>query len=320
MKEEFIERTSFVWNVSNAEAEAMIRHPYNTIIRVNPLNVRKSTLSNLKKQYKSLKKLNWVEDAYSIHNEKVRPSTLPEFANGEFIVQNAASFVPVIALNPQQNDRILDVCAAPGGKSSHIAALTSNKAELILNDTSRTRFFKMKKLMQSMNVEAEYSLRDGRYLSKEFQPNSFDKILLDAPCSGEATMNIDKLEDWSLSTIKRLNGLQTKLLQDAFALLKPGGTLVYSTCTIAPEENEYVIDALLRHIPTAAVIEQAKYPVPSMSGLTSWKGRSLDPQLSQCVRLLPSDDCRPFFIAAITKTTTTLDDDDSFERLTRAYK
>jgi 16S rRNA (cytosine1407-C5)-methyltransferase len=319
MKEEFIERTSFVWNVSTAEAETMLRHPYKTIIRVNPLNVRKSTLASLKKQYISLKKLDWVDNAYSITNEKIRPSTLPEFADGEIIVQNAASFVPVLALNPQQNDRILDVCAAPGGKSSHIAALTGNKAELILNDTSRTRFFKMKKLMQTLNVEAEYSLRDGRYLSKEYEPNSFDKILLDAPCSGEATMNIDKLDDWSLATIKRLNTLQTKLLQDAFTLLKPGGTLVYSTCTIAPEENEYVIDALLRHSPTATVLQQQKLPVASKNGLTSWKGRNLDPQLALCIRLLPSDDCRPFFIAAITKTTTTLDDDDSFERLKKAY-
>lgn len=320
MKDIFLERTSAAWNVSASEAERLLNTRYATTIRINPLKVRKSTLSNLKKQYANVEKLEWINDAYFFVDPQPKPSLLPEFANGEIIIQNPASFIPILELQPQANQTILDMCAAPGAKSSHIAALTNNKATLILNDTSRTRFFKMKKLMHSMDVTAEYSLRDGRNLSKEYGNNAFDAILLDAPCSGEANIKLDAMQSWSLATIKRLSSLQSRLLQEAFTLLKPGGRLVYSTCTIAPEENELVIDTLLRHNPPASIIQPKTYPTRALNGIIRWNDKDLSSDIKKCIRLLPTETTKPFFIAVITKDANMHgDDDDSYERLVRSF-
>ena len=320
MKDIFLERTSAAWNVSASEAEQLLHTHYATTIRINPLKVRKSTLSSLKKQYHSMQKINWMDDAYYVVNPESKPSQLPEFANGEIIIQNPASFISVLELQPQAGQTILDMCAAPGAKSSHIAAITNNRATLVLNDTSRTRFFKMKKLMQTMGVTAEYSLRDGRNLSKEYGSNAFDAILLDAPCSGEANIKLDALQSWSLATIKRLSGLRSRLLQEAFVLLKPGGRLVYSTCTIAPEENELVIDTLLRHNPTAHIMQPKTYPTRALNGIIKWNDKELSSDIKKCIRLLPTETTKPFFIAVITKQKNIQGDDDSFERLQRRYR
>ena len=317
--EQFIQRTAKAWGVSEFDATRLLNTQYATIIRVNPLKVRKSTLSNIKKNFKTVHKIEWAENTYTVANGKVKVSDLPEFANGEVIIQNAASFIPVLELKPAADESIIDICAAPGGKSSHLAALSGNKAYLTLNDTSRTRFFKMKKLMSTMGVLAEYSLRDGRYLSKEYGHNSFDKILLDAPCSGEANIKDGSMHEWSFSTIKRLSSLQAKLLQDAYHMLKPGGRLVYSTCTIAPEENEVVIDGLLRHNPSADIIQCSPYPIDSLEGITEWNSKKLDMRIKGCLRLLPSEVCKPFFIAVITKKDLGADDDDSYMRAEKAF-
>jgi 16S rRNA (cytosine1407-C5)-methyltransferase len=319
MRNEILHRTSLAWGLSEENSLELMNTKYDTTIRVNPLNMRKSTMTSLKKQYKSLNQLKWVENAYSLSNETVRPSKLTQFTNGEIIVQNAASFIPVLSLNPKPGDYILDLCAAPGGKSSHIAAITNNKARLLLNDTSRTRFFKMQKLMNVMGVDAEYSLQDGRKLSKHYGKDVFDKILLDAPCSGEANLDINNIDSsWSLATIKRLSSLQSKLIQEAYNMLKPGGVLVYSTCTIAPEENELVIESLLKHNIGAIVDKQPEYPVRQIPGLTQWGEKNLNSQISNCIRLLPSSTCKPFFIAKIVKTVAS-DEDDSYSRLAKVY-
>jgi 16S rRNA (cytosine1407-C5)-methyltransferase len=317
MHEEFLHRTSLAWGVCVPEVAALLSTRYETTVRINPLKVRKSTLIAIKNNFAEIEPITWVENAYHVWDGKLPASQLPEFINGEIILQNAASFIPVLELHPNQGEVILDMCAAPGGKASHIAALTANKALLTLNDTSRTRFFKMKKLMQTMGVSAEQSLRDGRLLSKTYGTNSFDKILLDVPCSGEANMGLNNITAWSLSTIKRLQNIQIKLLREAFIMLKPGGRLVYSTCTIAPEENELVIDNLLKHQPAADIIIPNIYPVDQKPGLKQWNDKVLDYRLQRTIRLLPSRACKPFYVAVITKTTH--DEDDSLQRLKRYY-
>lgn len=317
MDDEFLHRTSLAWGVCVPEVAALLSTRYDTTVRINPLKVRKSTLIAIKKNFAEIEPITWVENAYHVCDGKLPASQLSEFINGEIILQNAASFIPVLELQPNQGEAILDMCAAPGGKASHIAALTANKALLTLNDTSRTRFFNMKKLMQTMGVSAEHSLRDGRLLSKTYGTNSFDKILLDVPCSGEANMGLNNVTAWSLSTVKRLQNIQIKLLREAFIMLKPGGRLVYSTCTIAPEENELVINALLKYNSAADIVKPIDYPVRHMLGLTEWNDKRLDARLSNTLRLLPSPACKPFYIAVLTKTT--VQEDDSYERLRLHY-
>ena len=320
MNKNFLERTGLVWNVSATQAENLLNTKYATAVRINPLKHRKSTIANLKNNFDKVSAISWANNCFLVEDGKIKASQMAEFINGEFIVQNPASFIPVLELQPQANEQILDMCSAPGGKSSHISALTENKVFLTLNDTSRTRFFKMQKLMATMGVNASFSLKDGRYLSKVYSHDYFDKTLLDAPCSGEANINLDNINKWSLSTIKRLSNLQCQLIKDAYKMLKPGGLLVYSTCTIAPEENEQVISYLLKHNPSAQILKCNSYPVSTTPALLKFNGNNYHVQVKNCLRLLPSVGNKPFFIAKITKQVNTdSDGDDSYQRMKNHY-
>lgn len=192
--------------------------------------------------------------------------------------------------------------------------LTKNKAMLVLNDTSKTRFFKMRNLMNSYNVKAEYSLRDGRNISKFYPNNYFNKILVDAPCSGEA--NISKEDAWSYATIKRLQKMQITLLNEAYKMLEPGGRLVYSTCTIAPEENEQVVNSLLEQQPQAQILPIGQYSIPKMNGLDSWKNKKMQKTLNRTLRILPGKYTKPFYVAVITKNLS-VPEDNSYLKLSQ---
>jgi 16S rRNA (cytosine1407-C5)-methyltransferase len=225
-------------------------------------------------------------------------------ANGEVYIQNAASWLPVLALDPKPGDVILDVCAAPGGKASHIQAITLNQSKLTCNDNSKPRLLKLQRNMERLGADATYTLCDATRLSRTFQPATFDRILLDAPCSGEGLMTLDDLklfDSWSVAHIRRLSDLQKKILSESWQLLKPGGTLVYSTCTMAPEENEAVIDYFLRKNPDAQ-LEPLNFPLENrMPALISWNDKPYTNDLSPCLRLVPGKLTEAFFVAKLKK-------------------
>lgn len=227
--------------------------------------------------------------------------------NGEVYIQNAASWLPVLALDPRAGDVILDVCAAPGGKASHIQAITSNQSKLTCNDNSKPRLLKLQRNMERLGAEATYTLCDATALSKRMNlldTELFDKILLDAPCSGEGLMTLDDMklfDSWSVAHIRRLSDLQKKILSESWQLLKPGGTLVYSTCTMAPEENEAVIDYFLRKNPDAK-LEPLDFPLDNrIPALSSWNDRPFANDLSNCLRLIPGRLTEAFFVAKLKK-------------------
>jgi 16S rRNA (cytosine1407-C5)-methyltransferase len=211
----------------------------------------------------------------------------------------------VLALNPKCEDVILDVCAAPGGKASHIQAITGNQSKLTCNDNSKPRLNKLQRNMERLGAEATYTLNDATRLSRKFELESFDKILIDAPCSGEGLMTLDDMklfDSWSVAHIRRLSDLQKKILSESWQLLKPGGTLVYSTCTMAPEENEAVIDYLLRKNPEAT-LETLDFPLENrINALSSWNDKPFTNDLSVCLRLVPGKLTEAFFVAKITKS------------------
>jgi len=235
--------------------------------------------------------------------QAIRDSEL--VANGEVYIQNAASWLPVLALDPQPNDVILDVCAAPGGKSSHIQAITNNGSKLTCNDNSKPRLMKLQANMERLGAQANYTLCDATRLSRQFQPETFDKILLDAPCSGEGLMTLDELklfDSWSVAHIRRLSELQKKILHESWQLLKPGGMLVYSTCTMAPEENEAVIDNFIRKHPDAR-LEPIDFEFENrIPALSSWNDKAFTNDLSACVRLVPGKLTEAFFVAKLVKS------------------
>jgi tRNA (cytosine49-C5)-methyltransferase len=303
-----IERTATALSVDHVVAESLLRTERKQSVRLNPLRYDDKQALVAK-----LIELGWHGDAWLSDTdcyitedglESVLQSELPN--DGSIYIQNAASWLPVLALGPQPSDKILDMCAAPGGKASHIAALTYNQAELWVNDNSRPRQAKIRANFQRLNVQPTYyTLYDARYLTKKLPVGTyFDKILLDAPCSGEGMLTIDSDKDmstWSVAHIRRLQSLQKQLIMQAWRLLKPGGVLVYSTCTMAPEENEMVIDYLLRKVDDAR-LEVLPWELDNQyPAVQQWNTKQLNPELGKCMRLAPSTAIEAFFVAKLNK-------------------
>ena len=304
-RETWVARTMEVLGLSEAETIELLRTPRKQSLRLNPLQGDKQkTLEELRELGWEGVRYDWILDGYTIDTplEPIRDSRA--VAEGRAFIQNAASWLPVLALDPQPNEDILDVCAAPGGKTSHIAAITGNQARIVANDNSRARLAKLRSNLERLGASAEYTLYDAMNLAKKLEGRQFDKILLDAPCSGEGLMHYDRDADftsWSVAHVKRLQQLQKKVLTQAWQLLKPGGILVYSTCTMAPEEDEAVVDYLLRSQEDAEVVpleQQLPNRVPTVD---SWNGKAYAPAVAGCMRMKPGDTIEAFFVCKLQK-------------------
>lgn len=190
---------------------------------------------------------------------------------GYFYIIGLPSILTVAALAPNSNDRVLDLTAAPGGKTFLMAILMNNQGEIIANDLSKSRFFKLKANLDRLNItNTTFKLSDGKRINKIYS-QYFDKVLLDAPCSCESRFNLNNkktMKYWSLSKIKASTSSQKQLILNAFRACKPNGHMVYSTCTFAPEENEGIIYYLTQKHPNA-IIDKIKSPY-GQSGLTIW--------------------------------------------------
>ncbi len=305
----WLERSGHVLGLDGALALALLDQARQQSIRLNPLvALPEQTLGKLRVLGWQGKPYDWAPNCYSVDAglAAIRDSEL--VASGAVYIQNASSWLPVLALDPQPGDEILDVCAAPGGKGSHIAAITGNQAGLTVNDNSRARLAKLRTNLTRLGVTAEYTLFDATRLARKLEGRQFDKILLDAPCSGEGLMrySVDKdFATWSVAHIKRLESLQKQIILQAWQLLKPGGTLVYSTCTMAPEENEAVVDYLLRKRSDAALEPITLSLINRIPTLTAWNERPYKSDLQGCLRLAPNPKLEAFFVAKFKKLAQT---------------
>lgn len=296
----WIDRTIQWSGLSRAEVETILARTRTQSFRLNPLVDGEVAPKLLSRQ------VVWCPDGYEIIPERLADyQQLTDSGRG--YIQNAASWLPVLALAPEAGEHILDLCAAPGGKSSHIQALANGQANLVCNDNSKPRLMKLQANLKRLNAPAEFMLADARRISCR-QLEAFDKILLDAPCSGEGLMSLNArgaslFDSWSVAHIRRLSDLQKRLILEAWRLLKPGGTLVYSTCTMAPEENEVVVDWLLRRQPDASLVPIGIAPLPNRApAVQSWNDRDLTHDLGGCLRLMPGTLTEAFFVAAFRKT------------------
>jgi tRNA (cytosine49-C5)-methyltransferase len=305
-REAWISRTAAVLAIEAAEAEGLLTTERRQSIRLNPLKAAPAdTLAKLKALGWKGERCSWMPDGYSMETpvELVRDSE--PIMNGEAFIQNAASWLPVLALDPQPGECILDVCAAPGGKTSHIAAITNNKARIWANDSSRARLAKMQANLERLGTVVErFTLYDAQALTRRMS-EQFDRILIDAPCSGEGLRNIHSDKDvmgWSVAHIKRLQQEQKRIISQAWQLLRPGGTLVYSTCTMAPEEDEAVIDYLLRTHDDARVVPLDLQPSNRIPTVMEWNGKTYSSEVQGCMRLKPSDNIEAFFVGKLQKS------------------
>lgn len=232
-------------------------------------------------------------------------STL-EIAFGFYYIQALTSMLPPFALNPDEDDIVLDLCSAPGSKTTQLAEMMKNKGVLVVNELEINRIKALAFNLDKMNfLNCGVVNQRGEMLSKYYNSH-FDKILVDAPCSGLGI--IQKKNEvnhwWSLERVNNLIEIQQKLLVSAIKMLKVGGELVYSTCTLTPEENELLINKVLQKYPLE--VEPVSIPIKHHNGLTSYKDEKLDRRLSKALRIYPWEaDSDGFFLVKLKKTTDT---------------
>lgn len=218
-----------------------------------------------------------------VNNEEVSLGNLKEYSLGLIHSMTLASTLPVLALEPKPGELLLDLCAAPGGKTALMAMLTEDKAIIVANDKRIDRLTALSANLKRLGIA---SVIITHYRGEEF-PFTFtpDKVLVDAPCSGEGRYKIG-LEGEILyqkgSGRTNLPSIQKGLLLRAYDLAKSGAIIVYSTCTINPEENEAVVDYLLRKRPVA--ILDWNPPLPFEEGLTEWGKKFFHPELKMTKR------------------------------------
>ncbi len=227
-------------------------------------------------------------------------------AEGRFYIQESSSCLPPLALKPQPGETVLDMAAAPGSKSTQLAAMMNGNGTLVANELVTSRVKKLVFNLERCGVpNALVTSVDGTRFG-EALPEFFDAILLDVPCTGEGTFRKDReaLDLWSLARIEEAAYLQEKLLSSAWNSLTPGGRIVYSTCTLAPEENERVIARFLAAVgDEAELIDLSRLFVGAeqCSALVEFEGEHF-PQLKKALRIWPQlFDSEGFFIAALRK-------------------
>lgn len=278
-----------------------------TSFRINTLKTNHDHVQNeLMQLHIPFQTVNWYQDAYVVNNEH-RTALLnsKNYQDGNIYIQSLSSMIPVIFLHPQSDEEILDLCAAPGSKTTQIAMHMQNQGRIAAVEKVKPRFFKLKQNLAQQGASCVQTyLKDGIIIGK-LCPSRFDRVLLDAPCSSEGRFNAEDAKSyqfWSEKKIAEMARKQWQLLQSAFHALKPGGTLIYSTCTFAPEENEMILAKLLAKFPNTFSIEPISIPIENAQpGLTQWQDQILDPSLEKCVRILPNEIMDGFFVARLQK-------------------
>ena len=226
-------------------------------------------------------------------------------SNHAIYVQNPGSMLVALAVDAQPGEEVLDSAAVPGGKAILLAERMQNQGYLALVEPVRGRFFKLQRQLRDHGVaNAKSFLADGRSIGRR-TPGRFDRVLIDAPCTGEARFRDGDPASWgywSPRKMKEQSRKQKGLLQSGLQSLRSGGTLVYATCSFAPEENEAVIHHLLRRNHGAVQTVPLRLPIPAtMPGLTRWRKDGFDDALVNAVRILPNDLFDGFFLVKLRK-------------------
>ncbi|MFQ5989682.1 MAG: RsmB/NOP family class I SAM-dependent RNA methyltransferase [Candidatus Methylomirabilales bacterium] len=274
--------------------------PQPTHLRINPIRVKRGEFQQaMADRGHRLVPVAGIPDAFRWEGTGTPGNTL-EYFRGWYQVQGLTSMLPALILDPQPGERLLDMCAAPGGKATYLAQLTQNQALIIANDVSHHRIGILRSHSDRLGIA---SIVVTRYRGQSFPMRmQFDRILLDPPCSAEGTYRTGRrpplTEDPQVSY--RLQRLQQMLLDRGLELLRPGGTLVYSTCTYAPEENEAVLQMAVEE--GRAEMVPIDVPFPYVPGLEVWNGQRFHPSLKQAARFYPHVvDSWGFFIAGLCK-------------------
>jgi tRNA (cytosine49-C5)-methyltransferase len=267
-------------------------------LRVNTLRVKPYAVQTMLAQYGYQATPSRFAPELLLVDNLTHPGTLREAFLGYYQPQALTSALAALVLAPQPGERICDLCAAPGSKTSYMAQLMADQGIIVANDRLEKRLAMLEHNLRRLGVSNVLTVC---YAGQNFPLRcKFDRVLVDAPCSGEGTYRWDaqgRLLHYRQSD-GNLPRLQTQLLLRGFDLLAPGGTLLYATCTYNPEENEAVVQALLDQRP--ATLQAIPLEIPHCPGLRQWRTQTYDPRMEDCWRLYPHDlNSVGFFLACI---------------------
>lgn len=283
--------------------EECCRDDYRKSFRINTIKAKTDeVIESLEKQGIGTENIPWIPQGF-MTDEKSIGNTFEHFM-GYIYIQGPSSMIPAIALDPKAGDRVLDMCAAPGSKTTQIAAMMENKGCLVANDFDYNRLKMLRFNNDKMGVLNSIITNIHGYNFGSMKLK-YDKILLDAPCTGEGIImrEWDVIKRWSMKGVIGMCRLQKKLISSAIEALNPDGTLVYSTCTLSPEENEEVIDHALNEFGNIEMEKISIWGLKSRPGLTSWDRFDYDERVKNCLRVWPQDNgSEGFFIAKIRKS------------------
>jgi len=236
-----------------------------------------------------------------------RPGANWPYVHGWLHGQEEVSALPARVLDPEPGERVWDACAAPGSKSTQLAALMDDAGTLVATDDSLGRIPALRSNAERLGVtNLAITHEDARVHSLDpFPWDTYDHALVDAPCSCEGTVrkNPDTLEEWTIDHVKGIAGAQKGILRRAIQATREGGTVVYSTCTFAPEENEAVLDYALEEESCRLVDVDAEFPLASAPGVTEWEDETYDSSVERARRVYPHhSDTGGFFCAKLAVT------------------
>lgn len=281
---------------------SVLEKPLPSSVRINTLKTDKSSfLDRLDRSNIDYTPLNWYPMGFRLSVE--RPGKMIEHILGHIHAQEEVSMVPPIVLEPKHGERVLDLCAAPGSKTTQISQSMENSGLVIANEPSLARITSLRSNCERLGA---INVAITRYDGRRFPDQQFDRILVDTPCSSEGMSRKDPkvLSRCGLKRSIDLQFLQKGLLKRAIQLARPKGTVVYSTCTYAPEENEAVVDMVLREFQGVVRIEKISVPgLKGCPGISEWDGTTFDDDLKNCARYYPyQNDTGGFFVAKLVKT------------------
>ncbi|MBI5148766.1 RsmB/NOP family class I SAM-dependent RNA methyltransferase [Candidatus Pacearchaeota archaeon] len=304
-KSQFQERIKLLMGEEAEQYFEYFRKPLQNFIRCNTLKISPEELK------KKLEKKWQIIQPYHEYPEiiLVKSGLMPgelgkavEHLMGYYYIQDVSSMMPPIALDPTETDFVLDITAAPGSKTTQIAARMKNSGLLIANDIRIDRINILASNMERCGVTNTVITREDavnlcRKLEKRMK---FDKILLDTSCSGEGIRDLKTFEIWNPNMIEKFSRQQKRLLAVVLSILKDGGELVYSTCTLTPEENESVIQFALDNFNVK--VEEIELPLKSREGINEWRGEKFSSEMKEVHRIYPQDNnSEGFFVAKLRK-------------------
>lgn len=258
--------------------------PPPTTIRVQTTRIDpQSLVSRLERNGFLARSIPWAPGFLEIGGEAVGKTI--EHWLGLFYVQELVQALPVMALDPQPGETVLDLCAAPGGKTTHVSDRMANRGLLVANEPNGRR---AQALLANLNRMGAVNVAVTGYSGESFPlAERFDRVLVDAPCSAEGTLRRERTlrQGAHPRVIKRMAALQQRLVLRGYDLLRPGGTLVYSTCTFAPEENEAIVSFLLAE--RDARLDPLALPVLASPGLEEWDESRFPEGMRDCARIYP---------------------------------